>query len=330
MPRQARLDSPGTLHHVIVRGIEKKNIVIDKYDRKNMLSRMGDLVQETNTRIYAWALMSNHVHILLKSGLHGLSKFMRRLLTGYAITYNIRHKRHGHLFQNRYKSIVCDEDAYFQELVRYIHLNPLRANIVKNMSELDRYPWSGHSVIMSRNKNEWQDIEYVLSWFGDNISNAKKEYSRYMVEGINDGRRDDLVGGGLIRTLGGWSQVLSLRRAKEKVLSDERILGQEQFVKRILSEADNRIKNQLSINEQKINAEKMILDVCSKEGVNPAELKGGSRRDRLSQVRAQLALKLVENFGLSMAETARQLGVCTSAISKIFERHAYKKHSLSR
>ena len=172
MPRQASLDSPGTLHHVIIRGIEKKDIVNDKYDRKNIVSRMGDLAEETNTTIYAWALMSNHMHILLKSGLLGLSRFMRRLLTGYAITYNIRHKRHGHLFHNRYKSIVCDEDTHFQELVRYIHLNPLRAKIVKNMSELDRYPWSGHSAIMGRKKKEWQDVEYVLSWFGKSVSTS--------------------------------------------------------------------------------------------------------------------------------------------------------------
>ena len=75
MPRQARLDSPGTLHHVIVRGIEKRDIVNDKYDRKNMVSRLGDLAEETKTSVYAWVLMSNHMHILLKSGLVGLCVF---------------------------------------------------------------------------------------------------------------------------------------------------------------------------------------------------------------------------------------------------------------
>jgi putative transposase len=106
---------------------------------------MGQAAHETEMVIYAWALITNHAHILLRSsGLAGLSKFMRRLLTGYAITYNRRHKRHGHLLQNRYKSIVCDEDSYFLELVRYIHLNPLRAKQVKDMSKLDRYRWSGY------------------------------------------------------------------------------------------------------------------------------------------------------------------------------------------
>jgi len=137
MPRQARLDTPGTLHHVIVRGIEKRRIVDDQKDRENFIYRLGELASDTGTSIYSWALMTNHLHLLLHSGEKGLSSFMRRLLTGYAIEYNRRHKRHGHLFQNRYKSIVCDEDAYFLELVRYIHLNPLRA--VKPLRQASHY-----------------------------------------------------------------------------------------------------------------------------------------------------------------------------------------------
>jgi REP element-mobilizing transposase RayT len=130
MPRGARLDAPGTLHHVMVRGIERKRIFADDKDRKDLMDRMGDLAVETGTAIYAWALLNNHAHILLRSGSCGLPAYMRRLLTGYAISFNRRHHRHGHLFQNRYKSIVCEEDPYFRELVRYIHLNPLRAGDV--------------------------------------------------------------------------------------------------------------------------------------------------------------------------------------------------------
>lgn len=321
MPRQARLDTPGTLHHVIVRGIEKNNIVDDKFDRTNIVTRLGELTEETETRIYAWALLSNHMHILLKSGPHGLSRFMRRLLTGYAITYNIRHRRHGHLFQNRYKSIVCDEDVYFQELVRYIHLNPLRAGIVQNMSSLDRYPWCGHSTIMGNKKRDWQEIDYVLSWFGKNRSNARKNYRYYVKDGIEEGHRDDLVGGGLIRTLGGWSQVLSRRKSKEEVLCDDRILGKNEFVERIISEADNHIKEQITTNKHKISANQRIFEVCNEEDISIEELKGGSRRGLLPRIRMRLAHELVKEYGLTLAETARQLGVTTSAISKIFIRN---------
>ena len=136
MPRQARLDAPGTLHHVMVRGIEGAKIFYDDKDRKNFLSRIGKLVGNTGTRILAWVEMDNHAHLLLFSGQSGISRFMRRLLTGYAGWFNRRHQRNGHLFQNRYKSILCQEDQYLLELVRYIHLNPLRASVVKSMEEL--------------------------------------------------------------------------------------------------------------------------------------------------------------------------------------------------
>jgi putative transposase len=321
MPRQARLDSPGTLHHVIIRGIEKRRIVDDKVDRARLVQRMEDLSKETGTPVYAWSVMANHAHILLRSGNRGLSYFMRRFLTGYAITYNIRHKRHGHLFQNRYKSIVCDEDAYFQELVRYIHLNPLRAKMVKTLSELDKYPWCGHSVIMGNKKRDWQDKDYVLQWFGKNEGEAKRVYRQYVKKGIVEGRREDLVGGGLVRTLGGWSQVLSVRKSKEKMLSDERILGGDKFVERILEEADEKIKYQLSIDERRIQAEKAIMTMCRKEGVKVEELRGGSRRGRLSGIRSRLAMDLVEKMGLPLAEAGRRLGVSTSAISKIMMRN---------
>jgi len=149
MPRGPRLDAPGTLHHVIVRGIERRKIVDDDKDREDFVTRMGSIALDTGTSIYAWALMTNHAHILLRSSTAGLPTFMRRFLSGYAIWYNRRHRRYGHLFQNRYKSIVCEEDPYFKELVRYIHLNPLRAGMVETLAKLDRYKWCGHCVILS-------------------------------------------------------------------------------------------------------------------------------------------------------------------------------------
>ncbi len=326
MPRQARLDAPGTLHHVILRGIERGKIVDDEKDRHNFVSRMGELASKSITQIYAWALMKNHAHILLRSGSDGLSKNMRRFLTGYAIAYNRRHDRYGHLFHNRYKSIVCDEDSYFEELVRYIHLNPLRAKSVKNMSELERYRWCGHGVIMGRFKYEWQDREYVLSWFGKKEGEAKRVYSKHVQAGVGQGRRPDLVGGGLIRSVGGWSEVLSLRRDKERVLSDERILGSGDFVERIYREADERIRYQIPSNELIQKVGQLIEEVCKKEGININELRMGSRRGNIPKVRKQLACQLVDRFGVSLAEAARQLGVSTSAISKALRR-AQKSNS---
>lgn len=114
MPRQARIDAPGAVHHIIARGIERGKIFRDDEDRENFISRLGDLINETKTQCFAWALIPNHFHLLLKTGTVPISTLMRRLLTGYAVNHNRRHFRSGHLFQNRYKSILCQEDAYLK------------------------------------------------------------------------------------------------------------------------------------------------------------------------------------------------------------------------
>lgn len=150
MPRKARIDAPGALQHVIIRGIERRNIFRSDYDRTNFIKRLAKLIPETRTDCFAWALMSNHVHLLFRTGSVPISVLMSRLLTGYAGWFNKKYKRHGQLFQNRYKSILCQEDLYLKKLVRYIHLNPLRAKLVEDLKNLDKYPWCGHSVIMNK------------------------------------------------------------------------------------------------------------------------------------------------------------------------------------
>ncbi len=320
MPRQARLDAPGTLHHVILRGIEKRRIVDDVADRNNFVNRLGALSIDTNIHIYAWALMTNHAHILLRSAEIGLSNFMRRFLTGYAISYNRRHRRWGHLFQNRYKSIICDEDAYFLELVRYIHLNPLRAKLIKSLEQLDRYRWSGHSIIIWKRKNEWQDRDYVLGWFGNKEGAAKKQYRNYIRKGIDKGHRPELVGGGLIRSYGGWSVVKAMRRSGNREFSDSRILGKSDFVQRVMKEAETRVKRQLPFEEEHQKIDVLIAKICRKENVSIEELKAGSRRKAVSRARSLITMSLVKTHGIALAEVARTVGVTTSAVSKIIKR----------
>lgn len=242
MPRQARLDVPGALHHIMVRGIDKTNIFDDDQDRARFLERLGDTITQGHCTVYAWTLMSNHVHILFKSGKQGISSVMRKLLTWYAQYYNRRHKRTGHLFENRYKSILCDEDSYLLALVRYIHLNPLRADIVKTIEELNRYPWCGHRTILGKATHTWMDVEYVLAQFGGTRRKALHEYRAFMLEGVGQGAIKELTGGGLIRSQGGWSKVLSMQRRGQKEDFDERILGGGAFVHMVLKEAE---ENQL-------------------------------------------------------------------------------------
>jgi REP element-mobilizing transposase RayT len=320
MPRQARLDAIGTLHHIILRGIEQQQIFADDLDRERFVRRLGQLALNTKTKVYAWSLLTNHAHLLIRSGPEGLPKYMRRLLTGYAQEYNRRHKRYGHLFQNRYKSIVCDEDVYFQELVRYIHLNPLRAGLVQNLGQLDRYPWSGHALIVGKIQNSWQDAGYVLSSFGKEIGQARRIYRQYVADGIKEGRRPELVGGGLIRSLGGWSSVQSLRRSGQEIQTDERILGTDDFVERILEEADRNLKRLFSSRLRGKECQHFIEERCKKEGVSIGELQGGGRRGKLPKIRSDLAWELARERGFPLAEIARHLGVSTSAISQILIR----------
>jgi len=319
MPRQARLDAPGTLHHVMIRGIERSPIFKDDQDRQDFISRMGMLAQETGTKILAWALMSNHVHLLFFSGPSGISKFMRRLLTGYALRYNRRHQRNGHLFQNRYKSIICEEGTYLLELVRYIHLNPLRAAMVKSMGELEGYPWSGHMVLVGKGKNDWQEREYVLYQFHESEGKAIRAYRKFMEERKDQGRRPELVGGGLIRSLGGWSQVLPLGSSLERMEHDCRILGSGDFVAEIIRGAEKKVRRYLRISEMKSCIDNAIKEICDKEGVAEQELRLGVRTRKFSRVRAKIAHHLSHEFGISRAEIARQLGVCTSAIAKAIQ-----------
>lgn len=320
MPRQARLDAPGTLHHVIVRGIERREIVRDDQDRAAFVARMGAVATATQTIIYAWALLPNHAHLLLRSGPQGLPTFMRRVLTGYATRYNRRHRRHGHLFQNRYKSIVCEEDAYFRELVRYIHLNPVRVKLVAGLAQLARYPWSGHAGVVGRVDHAWQDRQYVLSWFGRDRATAIATYRRYMQEGIPQGRRPELVGGGLIRSLGGWAEVRAMRRRGQRALADARILGREDFVARMLEAADERLTPEPVRAQRHREATRLVHTLCRREDIRVEELQAGSRRKPVAEVRARIAVHLVTRLGLPLAEAARHLGVSTSGIAKVITR----------
>lgn len=315
MPRKARLDVPGTLHHVMVRGIEGGKIFQDEKDRTSFVDRLSSLVQETETRILAWALMDNHVHLLIVSGPDGLSPFMRRLLTGYAIGFNRRHRRFGHLFQNRYKSIICDLDLYVRELVRYIHLNPLRAGLIDSLEDLEGYPWAGHGVLVGGQRNEWQEREFVLGFFGSKENKAVQAYREFVEAGKGLGQIPELVGGGLMRSKGGWSRVLSLRKKGEVETHDERILGGGDFVQDILKEADQRQLRQIRAIKKAGSLEKIIKEKCSEAGVNETELRSGSQRRVVTGVRKQLCFYLNRELGIPMAEIARQIGIGTTGVA---------------
>lgn len=315
MPRQARIDTSGALHHVICRGIDRQQIFPGKDDYSLFLKRLGDLLIETKTSCFAWALIPNHFHLLLRTVNVPISVLLKRLLTGYAVNFNRRHNRYGHLFQNRYKSILCQEDAYLLELVRYIHLNPLRAGLVSEYGKLAAYPYCGHGALMGRRKIAWQDTEYVLGLFGDKSSKAGSEYSRFVRGGIGQGKRSDLTGGGLLRSHGGWTGVKALRETGEYQKGDERILGDSAFVKDVLEKAEEKFKEKYQLKAKGYDLDKLITRIAEMTQVTPDEMLDSMRDAKRTAARSILCYWATEKLGTSQSRLAQMLKRSQSAIT---------------
>lgn len=316
MPRLARLDAPGVIHHVIIRGIDRKKIFRDNRDRNDMIDRLSDLLPVTNTACYAWAFLPNHAHFLFRSGDSSLSTLMRRLLTGYAVNFNRRHKRHGHLFQNRYKSIICQEEIYLKELVRYIHLNPLRAKLVSNMNGLNRYKYCGHGVLMGRRNCAWQDMQYVLACFGRHVSEGRENYYSYLKEGMNQGRRPELVGGGLIRSLGGWAEAKKLRlKGRDRMKGDERILGDGDFVMNILSVANERMDRRYELKSLGYDLDKVEQRVLDLYQIERGDLYSKSRQKIRAEARSVFCYWAVRELGVEGSHMANRLMMSQAGVA---------------
>jgi REP element-mobilizing transposase RayT len=316
MPRKARIDAPGALHHIIIRGIERKAIFKDTADRANFAGRLGRILLETETGCYAWALMHNHVHLLLKTGLTPLATVMRRLLTGYAVSFNLRHRRHGQLFQNRYKSFLCEEDVYFHELVRYIHLNPLRANRVKDLRALKKYRWCGHSVLMGKVKVNFQDTDYVLKLFGRTARQARQAYESFVSKGIKQGRRPDLVGGGLLRSVGGWAALKGFRDIGVRIKGDERLLGSSDFVARVLKQADEQLEEKYRLQAEGISLQSLVEKVAHYYKIEAEDLKSASKKRNVTRARRVLCYVAVRKLGYKCTDVSRAVGISAATASK--------------
>lgn len=316
MPRKARIDAPGALHHIIVRGIERRKIFYDDNDRDNFLNRLGMILVDTKTSCFAWALIPNHLHLLLRTGGTPIATVMRRLLTGYAVSFNRRHRRHGQLFQNRYKSILCQEDPYLLELVRYIHLNPLRAGLVSDLKKLDKHPYCGHCVLLGKRKNDWQDTEYILKLFNSKYSIARRRYRDYVKKGITEGRRPDLVGGGLIRSAGGWSVVKALRKSNSRMKGDERILGDGDFVETVLKEARESLMRKYAFEAQGYDFDWLVKHVAKLLNIEPKDVLTRGKYKQSVKARSLLCYWGTRELGMTTIELAKKLNLAQPTISQ--------------
>jgi REP element-mobilizing transposase RayT len=319
MPRKARIDAPGALHHVIFRGIERRKIFRDNKDRDNFLERLGTVLSGTETPCFAWSLMPNHVHLLLKTGYAPIATVMRRLLTGHAAYFNRRHRRHGKLFQNRYKSILCQEDAYLLELVRYIHLNPVRAKLVLDLNSLEKWAYSGHSTLVGKRENPWQDSEYVLRLFGESLSAARKKYREYVEKGVDQGKKPELTGGGLIRSMGGWAAAKMLRNTT-RMKSDERILGDGDFVEGVLKAAEEQLESRYTLKAKGYDLVKIAQRVAELSGIEPDRIWSKGKHPETVQARSVLCFWACSELGMKTTELAETLKMAQPSVSQSVRR----------
>ncbi len=214
MARKPRIHFPGALYHVISRGNQRQDIFLDNKDRSAYLSYLSECKVRYSIELYAYSLMKNHVHLLLEVKKTPLSRFMQTLLFRYARYFNKRYKKVGHLFQGRYRAILCDKDAYLLELVRYIHLNPVRGKVVRDP---ERYLWTSHLSYLGKDNQGLVDTELVLGQFGKNKSQSRRRYREFIWEGVGSGHQ---------------------QRFYE--VKDQRFLGEEEFIQEIEKEKGGR------------------------------------------------------------------------------------------
>lgn len=226
----------------------------------------------------------------------------------------------GHLFQNRYKSILCQEDTYLLELVRYIHLNPIRAGLVQSLEELDSYAYSGHSCLVGKVENSWQETEGVLALFGKRKSSSQRSYRAFVDKGIDLGRRPELAEGGLIRSVGGWKGIEALRREKSYQRSDERILGDGDFVTEVLAQAEEELERRHALRASGMDLNQIARRVSEVMGMEQKELWAKGRYAWIVDARSLFCFWAVRELGVSMSSLGREFGISVPAISKSVKR----------
>ena len=287
MPRKPRIEYPGAFYHVIIRGNQKQRIFKDESDRQKYLLLLTAYKNRTGSRIYAYTLMHNHVHLLIETGGIPLSKVMQGLNQTYTMYYNRKYRTVGHLFQGRYKAILCDRDAYLLGLLKYIHRNPLRAKIAER---LDAYPWSSHHAYTGRdNPLGIVDTDQVLQMFSESKTRARRKYREFMAD------RETLDRHAVYATI------------------DQRLQGDEQFLDEVQKLTEQQVGRGRKGKEYSLER---ISDVVAGEtGVGLAEMLSDTRRRRVAEARRLVSILAVES-GYKKAEIARYLQKDPAAVTQ--------------
>jgi len=288
MARKPRVEFEGAFYHVIARGNQRQDIFRDDKDRTTYLGRVEHYRKRRDFKLYAYVLMSNHVHLLIETQRIPLSKIMQGIQFTYTQYYNRRHRTVGHLFQGRYKAILCDRESYLLELVRYIHLNPAR---VRKPNDPWKYPWNSHRAYLGERTPVQIDTKLVLGQFGRALGQARLAYRKFMEEGIGEGHID---------------------RYYEVV--DQRFLGDEEFIEKVDKRTQGR---EVEAGGPKVPFGRLLEAVAKEHGVGASELTGPGRRRQRVRARAMLVYLAREWSKVTSKELAGRLHRDASLMSRL-------------
>ena len=289
MARKPRIHYPGALYHVILRGNAGQNIFFDEKDRCRFYLLLQEGLERYGHRVLSFCLMTNHIHMAIQVGDVPLSRIMQNLTFRYTRWVNWRQKRIGHLFQGRYKAILVDADSYLLELVSYLHLNPVRANMVELPED---YPWSSHRAYLGKESINWLQAESVLSHFSQNLRQARRQFSEFVSERRLDGHQSDFYGKGA---------------------SDSRVMGEDRFVEKVLERTES-----IPVQKPGIDA---VLDVIKRiYDLNDKSLLSPSQERKLSEARSLAAWAVQELTEAPLTELAPRVGREPSSLSASIRR----------
>jgi REP element-mobilizing transposase RayT len=283
MARKPRIHYPGALYHVMLWGNGGEEIFFEDDDRRRFLELVEGGVARFGHRIHAFCLMPNHVHFAIQVGELPLSKVMQNLSFRYTGWINRGRGRRGHLFHGRYKAILVDHDLYLFELTRYIHLNPVRAGLVRDPVA---YPWSGHRYYLGKGKAPWLTTDWVLSQFSKQVGAARARYAQFVADGLGAGRREEFHRG----------------------TQEGRLLGDDQFVSRVLAQAEARVGRPPTLRA-------IVTAVCWEGGFSEAAMCAPGRRSQAAQGRWLVGLLATDLNSVSLTEVARYFGRDVATLS---------------
>ena len=285
MARKPRLFAPGVLYHVIVRGNQRQRTFLSAADYQTYLEKLAQYRRHYDVTIHAYCLMPNHVHLLLECGKTPLGKFMQGLQQSYTQSYNRRYRKVGHLFQGRYKAIVCQKDAYLLQLVRYIHLNPLRSNLANRPQD---YGYSGEQAYRSGKSTTILDPRLVLKMLGGTTG-----YKKFIQEGLQHGHREEYY-----------------------EVADQRFLGDEEF-----GEALKRDNKEEPAPKKRRELGLVVKELAARMKVDIGELRSANRGWKVSGQRIQITYVLVRRAGYGVSEVGKYIGRDATTISSMLSRY---------